>query len=153
MKKILIIVFILFLLIFTISCNAGAERYNGEENKAGFLSGLWHGVISFITFIISIFNKDVEIYEANNVGTLYDLGFILGIAIFYGSGSSGIKIKNKESTFKKYKSEIKTEIKNEILNSVNEWANESKEKSYEDKKNISEDIEARIKKDLEEWED
>ncbi|MDC0325530.1 hypothetical protein OAM01_02115 [bacterium] len=54
---------------------------------AGFWAGLWHGLISPITFIVSLFNPRVRIYETNNRGLLYDFGFILGIsAAFGGSG-------------------------------------------------------------------
>jgi len=67
------------------SCAPGNEKFTTEV--AGFWMGLWHGFISFFTFIISLFNDDFTIYELNNSGKLYNLGFILGIAIFYGGGS------------------------------------------------------------------
>lgn len=58
-------------------------------HPAGFLAGLWHGIICPLTFIVSLFNPNVRIYETNNRGTLYDLGFIIGVsAAFGGSGSS-----------------------------------------------------------------
>lgn len=46
-------------------------------------------MISFITFIISLFNKDVNIYEVHNAGWPYNLGFILGIMMAYGGGAKG----------------------------------------------------------------
>ena len=58
-------------------------------NPAGFWAGLWHGIICPITFIVSLFNPNVRIYETNNRGRLYDFGFIIGISgAFGGSGSS-----------------------------------------------------------------
>ncbi len=58
-------------------------------NPAGFWAGFWHGIICPITFLVSLFNSDVRIYETNNRGLLYDFGFILGISgAFGGSGSS-----------------------------------------------------------------
>jgi hypothetical protein len=55
---------------------------------AGFLGGLWHGLISPFTFIISLFSPGVRIYETKNSGRWYDFGFIIGIsAAFGGSGS------------------------------------------------------------------
>jgi hypothetical protein len=55
---------------------------------AGFLGGLWHGLISPLTFLISLFSPGVRIYETNNRGRWYDLGFIIGVsAAFGGSGS------------------------------------------------------------------
>ena len=55
---------------------------------AGFWAGLWHGVISPITFIISLFHPGVRIYEVNNRGRLYDFGFIIGISGAFGGGGS-----------------------------------------------------------------
>lgn len=69
------------------SCAPGNERFDADA--AGFWAGLWHGFISLFTFIVSIFNESVNIYETENTGWPYNLGFILGIAIFYGGGSKG----------------------------------------------------------------
>ncbi len=74
----------LALVIFLSSCAPGNEKFAAEQ--AGFWMGLWHGFISFFTFIISLFNDHVTIYETSNTGNLYNLGFILGVAIFYGGG-------------------------------------------------------------------
>ena len=41
-------------------------------NGAGFWAGLWHGLISPITFIVSLFTPAVRIYEINNRGRWYD---------------------------------------------------------------------------------
>jgi hypothetical protein len=74
------------------SCAAGPNDavQAGESGLAGFWLGLWHGVISPVTFIISLFNGDVSIYEVNNNGNWYDFGFMLGIfVIFSGAGGSG----------------------------------------------------------------
>ncbi len=55
---------------------------------AGFWAGLWHGLISPITFWVSLFSPNVRIYEANNRGRLYDFGFLIGVSgAFGGSGS------------------------------------------------------------------
>ena len=35
-------------------------------SPAGFLAGLWHGLICPITFIVSLFNPGVRIYEQKN---------------------------------------------------------------------------------------
>ena len=51
---------------------------------ARFWAGLWHGVISPIVFIASLFTPDVRIYERNNRGVLYDLGFLLGVMVVFG---------------------------------------------------------------------
>ena len=58
-----------------------------NSQPAGFWAGLWHGLIIPITFIICIFNPNVRIYETNNRGRLYDLGFLIGVSGTYGGGS------------------------------------------------------------------
>jgi len=55
---------------------------------AGFWAGLWHGLISPITFLVSLFYPGVRIYETNNRGRLYDFGFVIGISGAFGSGGS-----------------------------------------------------------------
>ena len=48
---------------------------------AGFWSGLWHGLLLVVTFIVSLFSPKVRIYETHNKGRLYDFGFLLGIGL------------------------------------------------------------------------
>jgi len=58
---------------------------------AGILLGIWHGIISPITLVLSFINKDVYMYEVHNDGSPYNLGFLLGfivlLAVFIGIGS------------------------------------------------------------------
>jgi hypothetical protein len=53
---------------------------------AGFWAGVWHGLIVPITFIVSLFNTNVRIYERNNRGRWYDFGFIVGASASIGGG-------------------------------------------------------------------
>jgi hypothetical protein len=39
-----------------------------DARPAGFLGGLWRGMIAPITFIVSLFANEVSIYETNNNG-------------------------------------------------------------------------------------
>ena len=66
------------------------SRFNQPgANPAGFWAGLWHGFICPFTFIIGLFNKNVRMYELNNNGNWYDLGFILGVSGTFGGSGSG----------------------------------------------------------------
>jgi hypothetical protein len=84
----------LALVLVLAACAAGADPQvgvpaaNGEV--AGFWQGLWHGIISPIAFIISLFNDKVSIYEVHNDGNWYDFGFVLGAGILFGGGFLGI---------------------------------------------------------------
>jgi hypothetical protein len=77
--------------LFLVGCAAGANpalNTPPEGGKvAGFWQGLWHGIIAPVTFVISLFNKAVGIYEVHNYGGWYNLGFLLGAsATLGGSG-------------------------------------------------------------------
>ena len=72
-------------------CAAGANDAAGvgDPDVAGFWLGLWQGAISPITFIVSLFNPDVGIYEIHNNGHWYDFGFMLGVSIVFSAGAGG----------------------------------------------------------------
>ena len=65
----------------------------GGADQAGFWLGLWHGAIAPITFIVSLFNDHVNVYEVHNSGNWYNFGFMIGLSVALGgtarSGSSG----------------------------------------------------------------
>ena len=74
------------LLLLLASCSAGANTAAGSTGDvAGFWLGLWHGFISPITLWISLLNDRVNIYEVNNNGGWYNVGFVLGVSIFFGA--------------------------------------------------------------------
>lgn len=60
----------------------------GATQPPGFWLGLWHGLISPITLIISWFSDTVGIYAVRNRGGWYDFGFMIGVSIVFG-GSRG----------------------------------------------------------------
>jgi hypothetical protein len=57
---------------------------------AGFWAGLWHGLISPITFLVSLLSSNVRIYETNNRGRWYDFGFIIGVSAAFGGGGTRV---------------------------------------------------------------
>lgn len=67
------------------------QLYTDEYRIAGFWKGIWHGAIVVITFIISLFNHNVGIYEVHNTGWSYDLGFLIGCGVFTGGITNGTK--------------------------------------------------------------
>ena len=95
MKKGLVIATILIVLLAIAGCAPGPNsladtpRDVGEREVAGFWMGLWHGFSSPVMFIISLFNKSVEVYEVHNNGGWYTFGFMLGVSVIFGGGSGG----------------------------------------------------------------
>ena len=84
-------VFLLLFLIFLLSSCAQQHDLSFNEDPKGFLYGLLHGVIACFTFIVSIFSDTVSVYEVNNNGFWYDLGFLLGIGAFSSSAGRASK--------------------------------------------------------------
>jgi len=99
MKNNVFIVFLILAMFLLAGCAAGPNPATGtvdfDGETAGFWLGLWHGCISCITFIISLFNDKVGVYEVYNNGGWYNFGFILGIMIAYGGSGSGACKKKK----------------------------------------------------------
>ena len=79
------------LALLTLSaCAAGPNTMvDTGPDPAGFWLGLWQGLISPITFVISLFTSEVNIYEVQNNGNWYDFGFVLGVAAAFGGGAGG----------------------------------------------------------------
>jgi len=72
------------------ACAAGANTVAqaNQPDAAGFWLGLWQGLISPITFLISLFNDHVNIYEVNNNGNWYNFGLMLGVAVVFSGPAS-----------------------------------------------------------------
>jgi hypothetical protein len=81
---------LVFILVFFTACAAHVVTIDTATagDPAGFWRGLWHGFILLFTFIVSLFKDDVAVYAAHNVGGLYDLGFLLGVMIFFGGSGN-----------------------------------------------------------------
>lgn len=77
------------------ACAAGANPETGvataDGDIAGFWLGLWHGLIAPITFLISLFSDNVNIYEVHNNGNWYDFGFVFGASMAFGGSARGSK--------------------------------------------------------------
>jgi len=52
-----------------------------NHQPAGFWSGLWHGIIAPLTFLASLFDSRVSVYETNNNGHWYEFSFLLGMGV------------------------------------------------------------------------
>lgn len=75
------------------SCAAGPNVVPAGTDPAGFWLGLWHGFITPVTFVISLFTDEVSVYEVRNNGGWYDFGYVFGLAMIFsgGGGASAAK--------------------------------------------------------------
>ena len=89
------LVLVVLLMLVLAACMAGPNAEIGSategETAAGFVFGLWHGIIAPVTFIVSLFTDNVNLYEVHNDGNWYDFGFVLGAGILFGGGSRGAR--------------------------------------------------------------
>ncbi len=76
-------------------CAAGPNplAHHAADGRAagGFLLGLWHGAIIWVTFVVSLFDHGVSVYEVHNAGWSYDLGFVIGAASLHGGGGAAAR--------------------------------------------------------------
>ncbi len=72
------------------SCLPGDGK-NTAEKPANFLMGIWHGWVAPVSVIVGIFNKAIRVYEPNNTGWWYDLGFYMAVI----SGFGGITLSRR----------------------------------------------------------
>jgi hypothetical protein len=63
--------------------NPLANTADAHGRVAGILLGIWHGIISPVTLVISSFNQGMQMYEVYNDGNQYNLGFLIGVAIVF----------------------------------------------------------------------
>ncbi len=91
-RKLGLMVVVAILMLVLVACTPGTNPAVGVPDEGGhvdgFWAGLWHGMISPITFIISLFNANINVYEVHNNGNWYDFGFVLGAGILFGGSSS-----------------------------------------------------------------
>jgi hypothetical protein len=90
-KKVVSLFLVLFVLLLLTGCIPGDGKYT-EGRPAGFLSGIWHGWIAPLSLILSLFNRNLRIYEVVNTGWWYDLGFYLAVI----SGFGGLSLTRKK---------------------------------------------------------
>jgi hypothetical protein len=86
-KKTLVLILVLLVSVILLTgCVPGDQRFT-NENPAGFFWGIWHGWIAPVSLAIGFFDRDVRIYEPDNTGWFYDLGFYISIIAGFGGVS------------------------------------------------------------------
>ena len=100
MNRVLLVI-VLVLAVFALTAcvpgpNPGVDAPDAEGRVSGFWLGLWHGIISPISFVISLFTEQVSLYDVHNNGNWYDLGFVLGAGILGGGGALGCRRRRRD---------------------------------------------------------
>ena len=83
----------LLLVLLLLACLPGPNNLQGTVSEhgrvAGFGVGLWQGFIAPFVFIASLFRSDLNVYEVHNNGGWYNLGYLFGLACFFGGSGKG----------------------------------------------------------------
>ncbi len=95
LKTQIIIALLLVIIFFTGCADVVSVKDCVSTEPYGFWSGLWHGIISPISFICSLFSDNIAMYAKNNNGNWYDFGFVLGAGILFGGSSKASSSHNK----------------------------------------------------------
>ena len=100
MKKVTLLFILVGLSLILAACTAGPNQLRNTANEdgdvAGFWAGLWHGIISPITFIISLFSRSIYVFEVHNNGAWYTFGFLLGVSMTFGGSGGGAACRKKK---------------------------------------------------------
>jgi hypothetical protein len=139
-----------FLLLLT-SCAAGDPKFT-QDAPAGFLYGLWHGMIALITLVIHIFNENVAFYEVHNTGGWYDFGFMMGVTCIWGGGSHmSCKSTAKKKCEKEWE-EIGEKVESKVMRKLKGWAeDEESSESGKEWEDICGKVESKLKRKIREW--
>jgi len=70
--------------LFSLPGNGSKYKYS-TGFSAGFLSGVWHGLLIPITFLLSLFSDSFSIYETNNNKHWYHFGMLIGVYLTTGN--------------------------------------------------------------------
>jgi hypothetical protein len=89
-SRVAVVVFAVLGVLVLSACAAGPNpALDTGPDPAGFWMGLWQGFISPVTVIVSLFTDQVSIYEVQNSGNWYDVGFMIGVSAIFGGGAGG----------------------------------------------------------------
>lgn len=83
-KRIMIVILIIAISALVLSACVPGDGTATTDKPAGFFWGIWHGWIAPISLIIGVFNPGIRVYETNNTGWWYDLGFYMAIISGFG---------------------------------------------------------------------
>ena len=87
-----LLVLVLLLLSILAGCAPGPNLFKGtataHDGVAGFWLGLWQGFIAPFVFVASLFKSTLGIYEVHNNGAWYNLGYLFGLACFFGGSGN-----------------------------------------------------------------
>ena len=81
--------------IYIIVFHVGMPTRDLAGEPANGWLGLWQGLIIYLSFIASWFDNNVVLYQVNNNGFWYNLGYVIGLWIAIGAFAGGSKARGR----------------------------------------------------------
>jgi hypothetical protein len=76
--------------IYIIVFHVGMPTRNLSGAPTNFWWGLWQGLIIYLSFITSWFDNNVVLYQVNNNGFWYNLGYLIALSVSVGGVVRGV---------------------------------------------------------------
>ena len=92
-KRIFIGSLLLLAIFFVTSC----APVGMTQEEYGFIYGIVHGFISPFVLIAKLLGVQIGLYAENNTGSLYWLGYILGVVLLLGGGGGSYATRRRYS--------------------------------------------------------
>ena len=81
--------------IYIIVYHVGMPTRDLSGATANFWLGLWQGLIICLSFIASWFDNNIVLYQVNNNGFWYNLGYLIALSVSVGGIARGFRTKGK----------------------------------------------------------
>ncbi|MGZ7113764.1 MAG: hypothetical protein ACXVI0_01760 [Halobacteriota archaeon] len=87
--------------IYIIVYHVGMPTRDLSGAPANFWWGLWQGLIIVLSFIASWFDNNIVLYQVNNNGFWYNLGYLIALSVSVGGIARGSRTKRKAKNTKR----------------------------------------------------
>jgi hypothetical protein len=81
--------------IYIIVYHVGMPTRDLSGAPANFWWGLWQGLIIVLSFIASWFDNNIVLYQVNNNGFWYNLGYLIALSVSVGGIARGSRTTRK----------------------------------------------------------
>jgi hypothetical protein len=134
------------LILAVLGCAAGPQGPYSPEAPAGFFAGFWHGLIAWITFVLSLFSQ-VKMYSVDNTGPGYNLGFLIGMACWLGGWGGSWKYTRKTPEERDW-DEVAEKVEAKLKRELRSWAETEEADDWDA---VEKKVEQKIRKIIKDW--
>jgi hypothetical protein len=93
-KRALLLGILAIIAVITLTGCVPGDGTSTPDDPAGFFWAIWHGWIAPFSLVLGLFKENINLYEVNNSGWWYDLGFYMSVI---SSGFGGLSLSRKRN--------------------------------------------------------